>query len=362
MSVADPHPSLESLGWNAWFQSHRHRLSPSHVPARVVAEHRGALEILGPDGARSARLGGRLRHHATSRLDLPALGDWVGARPPEGEGEAVVDLVLPRSSRLLRQAAGRRVEAQVIAANVDLVIVVAALDQDFNARRLERWAQVVEASGAVPIVLLNKADLCRDPAPLVAAAAQAVPGAQVMVAAATRAEGLDAVRAVVRPGITACLAGSSGVGKSTVVNALLGSAVQATREVREHDHRGRHATTHRELFMLPGGGLLADTPGMRELSPWVEGEPESLASFADIEDLALLCSFRDCAHRGEPGCAIADAVQRGDISPARMAAFEKLRREQAFQARRQDEAAMRAERLRWKAITKAVRQRPNPKT
>lgn len=352
--------SLADLGWNAWFESHRSRLTPFTVPARVVAEHRGALTLLCPQGAFTARLGGRLRHDASGRLDLPAVGDWVGARLPARDGDAVVDLVLPRLGRLVRQAAGRRVEAQVVAANVDLVVVVTALDQDFNARRLERWAQAIEPSGAMPILLLNKADLCPDPEPLVEAAARVMPDARVIVASAARADGLGPLRDALKPGLTAALVGSSGVGKSTTVNALLGAPIQATREVREHDHRGRHATSHRELFLLPGGGLLVDTPGLRELAAWADGGDAAglPSSFADLEQAAEGCRFRDCTHATEPGCGVLAAVRSGDLDPGRLASYDKLRKEMAFQARRQDEAAARAERMRWKAITKSMKHHP----
>ena len=370
---SSPSPvSLADLGWNAWFESHRGRLLPHHSPARVLAEHRGALHVHAEAGTFVARLGGRLRHAAASRLDMPAVGDWVGARLPPGDGDAVVDVVLPRLTCLTRQAAGRRVEAQVVGANVDLVVIVSALDQDFNARRLERWARLVESSGALPLVLLNKADLCADPSAARDAAALAVPGARVLVASAAHADGLQPLRDAVRPGVTAALVGSSGVGKSTTVNALLGFAAQQVLDVREHDHRGRHATTHRELFLLEGGGMLVDTPGLREIAAWADapgGEPgdaragagaatDAPSAFADVEDLAGRCRFRDCAHHDEPGCAVRQALLDGNLEPGRLASWDKLRRELAFQARRQDEAAARAERLRWKAVTKSMRRHP----
>lgn len=351
-----PVSTLADLGWNAWFDSHRSRLTPGHSPARVVAEHRGALELLCPRGAFTGRLGGRLRHDATDRLDLPAVGDWVGARLPEGDGDAIVDLVLPRLGRLTRQAPGRRVDARVVAANVDLVVIVTALDQDFNPRRLERWGQVVENSGAMPLVLLNKADLCADTAPMVEAVERVLPAARAIVASASLADGLDPLREAIRPGLTAALVGSSGVGKSTTVNALLGRQVQATGEVREHDHRGRHVTSHRELFLLPGGGMVVDTPGLRELAAWADDAAGP--AFHDVDEFAALCRFRDCQHRDEPGCAVIAAVASGELEASRLASLDKLRRELAFQARRQDEAAARAEKLRWKAITKSMKRHP----
>ena len=356
MSSQVSNASPADLGWNAWFESHRSLLSPRHVPARVLAEHRGALHVQSEHGTHVARLGGRLRHAATSRLELPAVGDWTGARIPGDGGEAVVDVVLPRLTCLTRQAAGRRVEPQVVAANVDLVVIVTALDQDFNERRLERWAQIVEASGATPLVLLNKADLCEAPAPFLEAAERAVPAARVLVASAAHAEGLQPLRDAVRPGLTAAFVGSSGVGKSTAVNALLGFDAQLTRAVRESDHRGRHATTHRELFLLQGGGMLVDTPGLREIAAWAGDD--AAPAFTDVEQVAERCRFRDCAHGGEPGCAVREAAASGEIDPERLASFDKLRKELAYQARRQDVAALRAERERWKARARSLRHHP----
>jgi ribosome biogenesis GTPase len=254
----------------------------------------------------------------------------------------------------VRQSAGRRTEAQIVAANIDLVVVVTALDHDFNVRRLERWAQVVEGSGALPVVLLNKADLCADPAPLAEAAERAVPGARVIVASAASSQGLSPLREAIRPGITAALVGSSGVGKSTTVNALLGSEVQATREVRDHDHRGRHATTHRELFLLPGGGMLVDTPGLRELAAWADEDVGLGRSFSQVDDLIDRCRFRDCTHRDEPGCAVLAALDED-----RLRNYHKLLRE----SRRDTLSALDRQKqvAEWKARGRASRERMRDK-
>lgn len=355
MTSPDP-TSLSALGWNAHFDAQRQRLAPDHVPCRVASEHRGAAyDLLSARGELRARLAGRLRHGARSRLDLPAVGDWVGARIA-GDG-AIVDVVLSRLSCFTRQAAGTRVEAQVVAANVDTVLVVMSLDQDFNIARLERYLAVVAGSGALPAVVLSKADLCPDPAPLVARVREHAPDAPVLVTSATDGRGLDRLRASVRPGQTAVLVGSSGVGKSTLVNALLGHDAQPTGAVREHDGRGRHVTTGRELFPLPSGGLLLDTPGMRELAAWVGDGDATAAGFDDIDALAADCRFRDCGHEKEPGCAVHAAIAQRRLPADRLESWRKLRREAAYLERKHDVHARLAEQKRWKAIHVAQRVR-----
>jgi len=348
---------LSDFGWNGWFESHRSRLLSHQRPARVVAEHRDAWLLATSDGERLARLAGRLRHAAMSRLDLPATGDWACARLPADGGDALIEALLPRSSRLVRKAAGETSEPQIVAANVDLVVIVAALDQDFNPRRLERYAAAIAEGGAVPMVLLSKADLCADADTdaLIEAAGRAVPDARVLVASAVDGRGLADLRAALRPGLTAALVGSSGVGKSTVLNALVGREIHATGEVREHDHRGRHVTTHRELVRLPWGGLLVDTPGMRELAPWVEGDAS--AGFPDVDELAASCRFADCAHASEPGCAVHAAVADGRLESERLEAWRKLMKELHWLAIRNDARALLEQRRKWKVIHKAARVR-----
>jgi ribosome biogenesis GTPase len=346
---------LSDYGWNAWFESHRSRLLSHQHPARVVAEHRDAWLLATTAGEQLARLAGRLRHAATSRLDLPATGDWIAARLPADGGDARIEAVLPRSSRLVRKVAGDTSEPQIVAANVDLVVIVAALDHDFNPRRLERHAAAVAEGGGLPMVLLNKADLCTDVASFVTAARRAMPDAPILVASAVDGRGLAELRAALRSGLTAALVGSSGVGKSTVLNNLVGREIHATGEVREHDHRGRHVTTHRELVRLPWGALLVDTPGMRELSPWAEGDAS--ASFSDVDELAAACRFADCAHGSEPGCAVLAAVADGRLDAARLEAWRKLSKELHWLAIRNDARALSEQRRKWKVIHKGARAR-----
>lgn len=347
-------PGLEALGWTPVFAEARSRLDPHLAPARVACCLRGRLRLLDGREMRPARLAGRLRHGATNALDLPAVGDWVAMRPG---GESVVEHLLPRSSVLVRNAAGRRTEPQLVAANVDLVAVVSSLDEDFNPRRLERYFEVVVASGASPLLILSKLDKCPDPSTQLAIAETVMPGTPVVTLSALEGAGVEGLRPWLRPGSTLALVGSSGVGKSTLTNRLLGHEVQATGAVRETDGRGRHVTSHRELFPLPGGALLVDTPGMRELGAWVE-EEGSPAGFDDLEALAASCRFRDCAHGSEPGCAVRAALESGELDPARLESERKLQRERAYLARQQDAAAQAAEQAKWKAITKSMRNRP----
>ena len=354
-TAARPLPEgLEALGWADHHSEALASLPGGLEPARVAAVLRGRLRLLDHRGLRPARLGGRLRHAAESSTELPAVGDWVAARPG---GEALVEHVLPRSSLLVRHAAGLKTEAQAIAANVDLVIVVSSLDADFNPRRLERWLDVITASGSSPLLVLSKLDACEEPGPLLAAAEAAMPGTPIVTLCALDGRGVDALETHLSPGTTLALVGSSGVGKSTLTNRLLGREVQATGAVRESDGRGRHVTTHRELFRLPGGALLIDTPGMRELGAWAEGSAPS--GFDDLEELAEGCRFRDCAHESEPGCAVRSAIEGGALDEARLENARKLTRERERLAMRQDAAARAAQAKQWKAVSKAVRRMPD---
>ena len=349
--------SLHHLGWNAHFENlfvpHRSR---GLEPARVSREDRGRYGILDERGARSAELAGRLRHEARTRAELPAVGDWVALRPGAASS-GVIDAVLPRASAFTRKLAGETTEEQVVAANVDVVFLVSGLDADFNPRRIERYLAAAWESGAEPVVVLNKADLAHDLESRLAEVAAVAPGAAVVPLSALGGQGLETLEPWLRPGRTVALLGSSGVGKSTLVNALLGEARQETGGVREDDSRGRHTTTHRELVPLPGGAVLLDTPGMRELQLW--GDESGLdGAFPEITELAERCRFRDCGHEGEPGCAVLGAVGDGTLGADRLESWRKLQRELRWLASRQD-ARARAEQLaKWKVIHKSMRGHP----
>jgi ribosome biogenesis GTPase len=349
--------SLEKFGWNpffeAWFSEHA---GDGAFPARVTSEHRGECRVRTGSGDMRAEVSGRLKHDAAGRLDLPAVGDWVVCRERQGH-EATIVAVLPRRSAFVRKAAGARTTEQVIAANVDTIFVVTGLDDDFNLRRIERYLTLTWESGARPVVVLNKADLCDDLAARVAEVERVAAGTPVVAVSA--AEGtVEPLAEWLRPGETVALLGSSGVGKSTITNRLLGGETQRTSAVREHDARGRHTTTHRELFLLPSGALLVDTPGMRELQLWGTGEEGLREAFDDVERVARECRFTDCRHENEPGCAVVAAVEAGALDEGRLASYHALERELAHLEARRDQRLQLEQKRRWKTIHKQMRHHP----
>lgn len=345
---------LRALGWDETFAA---ALAPwaaqGHEPARVALEHQHIYRVYTATGECLARVRGRLRHRAAAREAFPAVGDWVAIVPPSSaDGEATIAATLPRRSRFSRKAAGDVTEEQVVAANIDIVFLVSGLDHDFNPRRIERYLVTACDGGARPVILLNKSDLVEDRQAIVAQIEAIAAGTPVHLLSARALEGLEIFEQYLQPGITGAFLGSSGVGKSSLINALLGVDRQRIADVRAHDQRGRHTTTHRELLMLPRGGLLIDTPGMREMQLW-EGTLDD--AFGDIDTIAADCQFRDCRHDREPHCAVRDAVAAGTLPEARLESFRKLQRELAFQAVRQDQQAQIASKRRWRALSRAVR-------
>src|SRR3954470_3398149 len=348
--------TLEGLGWSDRFAEAFEAFRGAGVePARVSLEHTHIYRVITAGGEHLARVAGRLRHAASGRADFPAVGDWVALEVPSTGGDARIRAILPRTSRFSRRAAGNPTEEQVIAANIDVVFLVSGLDGDFNPRRIERYLVTAWESGATPVILLNKADLVEDAAAIAAEVGALAQGVPVHAVSAKQADTMEQVRAYLTPGRTGALLGSSGVGKSSIANALLGEARLRTHDVRESDSRGRHATTGRQLVLLPGGGILIDTPGMRELQLWETSETAA-GAFADIEALAEECRFRDCHHRAEPGCAVRAAVAAGMLPEARLESFRKLQDEQAHQARQQDERSRLEVKRIGKIGAKALRQ------
>jgi ribosome biogenesis GTPase len=346
-------PALEDLGWSprlaAEFEPHQ---AAGLSPARVSLEHTHIYRVLSPEGERLARIAGRLRHQASGRADYPAVGDWVAVDAASTGGDARIRAILPRFSRFSRRAAGDPTEEQVVAANIDVVFLVSGLDRDFNPRRIERYVLTAWDSGASPVIVLNKADLVDDLTPFLGDVQPVAQGAPVVAVSAKRPESVVPLLAHLGRGRTAALLGSSGVGKSSIANALIGEERFHTREVRESDGRGRHASTNRQLVLLGHKGILIDTPGMRELQLWDTGDALADA-FGDIDRLADECRFRDCRHVGEPGCAVSAAVDAGTLSASRLGNYHKLQQEQAFQLRQQDQRAQLEQKRRFKILTKS---------
>jgi ribosome biogenesis GTPase / thiamine phosphate phosphatase len=314
---------LESIGADAavhkLFQPYAAR---GLVLARVAVSQRDRYQLFTPEGELPAEAAGALRYRTPDAAGMPVTGDWVCARVVD-PFSAIVEAVLPRKSLFSRRAAGRREDEQPVAANVDLVFLVCGLDGDFNLRRLERYMTLAAEAGAEPVVVLNKADLCPDMETRLAETAAVARGAPIVQATTRTPTGLDGLRAFLAYGRTVALLGSSGVGKSAIVNGLLGEERFRTREVRESDSRGRHTTTSRELIPLAGGGALIDTPGMRELQLWA-GQESVDWTFEEIAEIATACRFRNCSHSGESGCAVARAIADGVVSDERWNSYRKL--------------------------------------
>jgi len=339
--------TLESWGWSHDREAEFAPFAEAGLwPARVTAQHRGQWLLIGGGGESAATLTGRFRHQADEG-EVPAVGDWVGCVYSPHDGEARIDAVLSRRSAVRRRAAGRRPGAQIVGANVDTLFVATSLNGDLNPRRLERYVAMARESGAEPVVLLTKADLVDEPE-WTAARLQEQMGVAVAAMSARTGQGLEAISAWLAPRRTVALVGSSGVGKSTLLNRLAGEELMATREIREDDSHGRHTTTHRELFLLASGALVLDTPGMRELGVWdaQEGVDET---FAEILELAAGCRFADCSHKFEPGCAVRGAVADGRLEAGRLRSYKRLRHELA------DQPATPERRERERRFQKAVR-------
>jgi ribosome biogenesis GTPase / thiamine phosphate phosphatase len=342
--------ALEDLGWT---DSHTIDFEPHAaaglVPGRVSEQHRGAYVVFTGHGEIRADTAGRLSHEASGFGDLPAVGDWVAVAHRPSESAGTIQAVLPRRTKFSRKVALTASEEQVLAANVDAVFLLMSLNEDFNLRRLERYITMAWESGAQPVVVLTKTDLCPDWELRLLEVEAIAFGLPVHAISSLTGEGLDLVRSHLAPGRTIALLGSSGVGKSTLVNTLAGEELLATREVREGDGEGRHTTTHRQLVLLPGGGLVLDTPGMRELQLWESSDGLS-ETFADVEELAAQCRFSDCAHRTEPGCAVQAALEDGTLPFGRWDSYKKLQRELAHLERRLDKRLQAEERKRWAKV------------
>jgi ribosome biogenesis GTPase / thiamine phosphate phosphatase len=362
--------SLQDLGWSDFFASQLAEVPAESdvVVARVAEENREMFRLLSPQGEFMAEVSGKFRHEVTGRADFPAVGDWVLASTRKEENRATIHRVLNRKSKFSRKIAGKKTEEQIVAANVDVVFIVSSLNSEFNLRRLERYVALAWESGAQPVIVLNKSDLSESSEEHRRQAQAAAIGVRVILSSARRGDGIEEIRDLMRSAPektaatesvakamrvakTAALLGSSGVGKSSLINAILGTELLDTGEIRESDDRGRHTTTTRHLIVAPNGGVLIDTPGMRELQLWDASEGIDQA-FGEISELAANCKFRDCQHVNEPGCAVRAAVESGELAAERLESFHKLGREEKFVAGKQDAAVRAAETKSLKKLMK----------
>jgi ribosome biogenesis GTPase len=350
-----PLVDLTWLGWDASFDGHFQAYeTKGFVRARVILEHQHIYRVQTETDDVLAHVSGGLRHRAAGRQEFPAVGDWVAIEPPVAGHRAVIQAVLPRRSKFSRKVAGETTVEQVLAANIDTVFIVMGLDGDYSLRRVERYLITAWDGGASPVVVLNKTDVCADVDGAVAAVREVAAGVPVHAVSTRYDSDLTVFDPYLQRGRTVALLGSSGAGKSTIVNRLMGAEIQRTREVREDDQRGRHTTTHRQLIALPAGALLIDTPGLRELQLW-DGLAGSSVVFADVEALAPGCRFTDCRHDTEPGCAVKQAVADGTLGEDRLESYRQLQRERVFQASRVDEKTSQDRKRHEKMIGKLAR-------
>lgn len=356
--IDDSQQHLSNLGWDTFFQKHFEKLKlPGSVPARVLSESKGSYQLFSQYGELTARISGKMRYHAGAGNQFPSVGDWVIIKPLVNEQKGIIQCVLPRKSKFSRKVSGELTEEQVVSANVDTVFIVSSLDggRNFNLRRIERYLTLAWSSGATPVIVLNKVDLCPDVDVCIRNVEAVATGISIYPVSAKERLGLDALRHYLTKGNTVAFLGSSGVGKSALINALLGVEKQDTGEVREDDRMGRHTTTKRELILLPGSGMVIDTPGMREIQMWAD-EDDLRGTFYDIETLSQGCRFSDCSHDSESGCAVRAAISQGDLDPARLESYRKLQKELIYLASREEQSTRLYEKAKYKKIAKWVKE------
>jgi ribosome biogenesis GTPase len=324
------------------------------APARVVMEQKGLYKLVTEGGEVYGEVSGKFRYGAEGYDSYPTVGDWVVIDAVQAGSRAVIQAVLPRRSKFSRKVAGALTQEQVVAANFDFVLIVNSLNFDFNLRKIERYLTMAWESGAMPVIVLSKKDLCPDADSRVREVEAVAPGVPVIATSAVTGEGVEEIREFLGAGKTVAVLGSSGVGKSTLTNLLAGEEVMETREIREDDSRGRHTTTFRNLVKLSWGGMIIDTPGMRELQLW-ESDSGLQGAFEDVESLGLQCRFKDCSHENEPGCAVSEAIRNGSMPAARLESYKKLKKELRFIESKHNQSLRLAERKNEKNLSKAIK-------
>lgn len=357
--------NLADLGWDEYFNTQfaNQIKDEGIIPARISQGHRGGFySVLCEEGEFLAEISGRMQHAAKEGGGFPAVGDWVAIKTYKEKNRAIIHVLLERKNTLSRKGvSGRKSEIQgkvteqLLAANIDTCFLITALDNDFSPRRVERYLTTVYNSGMNPVVVLNKTDLVTATDEYLDQMSKVAFGVPVIPVCGLTSSGIEKLSAHIKPGKTVVFLGSSGVGKSTIINRLFGTDRQRVNSVREGDQKGRHTTTSRELIVLPTGGILIDTPGMREFQPWM-GEDEIEGAFSDIEEFSRNCRFRDCTHESEPGCAVQEAIRTGAIDPGRYKNYTRMKREARFIEERANVGVKQAEKNRWKAITKLQKQ------
>lgn len=346
---------LKKLGFSALLQEHlQKRLSENYSIGRICAEHKEYYKIFSEYGELSATMSGKFRNNATSREDFPVVGDWALFDYIEGEGKAIIQEIAPRKSKFSRKVAGKETQEQIIASNVDFAFIVCALNYDFNLRRIERYLSLVWQSGATPVVVLTKKDLCDNAEEKIAEVENIAFGVDVHTISNISSEGIDILQKYFADSKTVVLLGSSGVGKSSLINNLAQQDIMKVNVLRSNIEKGRHTTTHKQMIILPNGGLIIDTPGIRELQLW-DAQDGISQTFNDIEQMAKKCKFSDCTHLNEPGCAVRKAMDEGFLDGDRLKSYLKVQKENEYLQSRQSQSAAKTERDKWKAIHKQIK-------
>lgn len=349
---------LNKLGFDAFFQKHREKLQDEQIEefsiGRICAEYKENYKVFSELGEMNAFISGKFRNGCKTREDFPVVGDWVLFEAIDGGKKAIIQKILPRESKFSRKVAGKETQEQIIASNINFAFIVCALNYDFNIRRIERYLSLVWQSGAIPIVVLTKTDLCNDVQKKISEVQDIAFGVDIHAISNISTDGIEILQKYFADNKTIVLLGSSGVGKSSLINNLAKYEVMKVSTLRNNIDKGRHTTTHKQMIILPEGGLIIDTPGLRELQLW-DAEDGIRQTFSDIEELANACKFSDCTHTMEPGCAVQKAINNGFLDASRLENYLRVQKEQKYLTSRQNQSAAKVERDKWKAIHKQIK-------